>query len=220
MKNDSKIGLYRKHYGDVEFERTGLFEFVRENYACGEVLYPGCFIHITPSFYFPHVVYVDKDPIAADFFADQVDILQFINRNKRYKRSAYIQFFACDYLQEMPFAKGQFDILMALYAGGIAHACKKYLKTGGILVTNNFHKDAESAAFDDEYQLISVVHRKKKTYAPVYKDSKYLLDAFKKASVTKYIKQTSQGIEYTEPDDYFIFRKCRAKESSVIPKAG
>ena len=220
MKNDSTIDLYRKHYGDFEFERVGLFKFISENYACGEVLYPGCFIHITPSFYFPHVVYVDKDPVAVDFFANQVDILQFVNRNKKYKRSAYIQFIAYDYLQEMSLAKGQFDILIALYAGGIAHACKKYLKTGGILVTNNFHKDAENAALDDEYQLNSVLHRNKKTYAPVHKDSKHLVDSLKKANVTKYVRQTSQGIEYTEPDDYFIFRKRNAKERLATPKAG
>jgi len=91
MKNDSTIDLYRKYYGDFEFERVGLFKFISENYACGEVLYPGCFIHITPSFYFPHVVYVDKDPVAVDFFTNQVDILQFVNRKKKYKRSAYIQ---------------------------------------------------------------------------------------------------------------------------------
>lgn len=220
MKNNSTIELYRKHYSDFEFERSGLFRFISENYACGEVLYPGCFIHVTPSFYFPHVVYVDKDPIAVNFFADQVSILQFVNRNKKYKRSAYIQFIAYNYLREMPLAEGQFDILIALYANGIAHACKRYLKTGGILVTNNFHKDAENAILDDEYLLISVVHHNKKNYAPIYKDSKNLADSLKKVGVTKYIRRTSQGIEYTEPDDYFIFRKRMAKGSSAIPKAG
>lgn len=210
MRSHSTISLYRKHYSDIEFERTGLFKFISENYACGEVLYPGCFTHITPSFYFPHVVYVDQDPTAASFFADAAGILQFVNQNKQYKRSAYIEFIACDYLQEMPLAEGRFDILLALYASGIAHACKRYLKAGGILVTNNFHQDAETAALDDEYQLISVVRRNKKNYAPVYKDSKNLADALKKASVTKYLRRTSQGVEYTEPDDYFIFRKRMA----------
>lgn len=216
MNSDSVIDLYKKQYGDVQFERIGLFKFISENYACGAVLYPGCFIHIAPSFVFPHVVYVDKSPVAKNFFADQDAVLQFVNRNKIYKRSAYIHFIAHDYLQELPLAKGQFDILIALYAGDIAHACKKYLKTGGILVTNNFHKDAENAALDDEYQLISVVHRHKKTYAPVPNDSKHLSDSLKKAGAPKYIRQASQGIEYTEPDDYFIFRKCLAKERAAI----
>lgn len=207
MKFNSTIELYRKHYSDIEFERSGLFEYISENYACGEVLYPGCFTHITPSFYFPHVVYVDKDPVAADFFADRAGILQFVDRNKKYKRSAYIQFIAHDYLLEMPLAEGQFDILIALYASGIARACKRYLKTGGILVTNNFHKDAEDAVLDDDYRLISVVHRHKKHYAPIYGDSKHLADSLKIAGVTKSIRRTAQGIEYTEPDDYFIFRR-------------
>jgi len=219
-KKDSTIGLYRKHYGDVKFERIGLFKFISENYAYGEVLYPGCFIHIAPSFYFPHVVYVDKDPIAVAFFADKENILQFVNRNKRYKRSAYIEFKACDYLEEMALAKEQFDILVSLYAGGIGRACKKHLKTGGILVTNNFHGDAENAVLDNEYELISVVHRNKNTYAPVHNDSLHMVDSLTKGSVTKYIRQTSQGIEYTEPDDYFIFRKRRAKERSAIQWAG
>jgi len=113
----------------------------------------------------------------------------------------------CDYLQEMPLAEGQFDVLIALYAGGIAHACKRYLKTGGILVNNNFHHDAENAALDPEYHLISVVRRRKKECAPIHRDTKSLANALKKAGATKTMRQTSQGLEYTQPDDHFIFRR-------------
>ena len=53
-----------------------------------EVVYAGCSIPITPSLFFPHVVYIDKSEQAERFFADEQAILASINRRKHYKRSA------------------------------------------------------------------------------------------------------------------------------------
>jgi len=214
MNSSTTIDLFKKFYTDIQFERAGLFKFIKENYDCTEVLYPGSFIHVTPSFFFPYVVYVDQSPIASKFFADQASVLQYINRNKTYKRSAYVQYLAHDYFSAMPLAEGQFDLLLSLYASGISHACKKYLKVGGILVTNNFHEDARVAAFDSEFQLISVMRYSKKSYIITNGVSKYFTDAPKKPNIKKYVRQTSQRIEFTEPDDYFFFKKCLSPHSS------
>ena len=124
MKSSSTIDLYRKHYNDIRFERAGLFKAIKETYNCNDALYPGSFIHITPSFFFPHVVYVDQSPIAIEFFADTPSVLQYISRNKRYKRSPYVRFIAQDYSTTLPLAEGQFDRLISLYASSISRTCK------------------------------------------------------------------------------------------------
>ena len=207
MKSSSTIDLYRKHYSDIRFERVGLFKVIQGNYHCNEALYPGSFIHITPSFFFPHVVYVDQSPSAIEFFADALGVLQYINRNKKYKRSPYVRFIAQDYSTALPLREGQFDLLISLYASGISRSCKKYLKIGGILVTNNFQNDAREAAIDSEFQLISIVRNRKKSYTLVEDTPKDILVCQGEARTKRYTKQTSSGIEYTEIEDYFIFRR-------------
>jgi len=211
MKSSSTIDLYRKYYRDAQFERVGLFKVIGENYHCNEALYPGSFIHITPSFFFPHVVYVDQGPSATEFFADMLGVLQYINRNKKYKRSAYVRFIAQDYSTALPLGEKQFDLLISLYASGISRTCKKYLKLGGIVVTNNFQDDARQAALDPEFQLISVVRYRKKTYTLIEDISEDFLASQGKAKTKRYTKQTSSGIEYTENEVYFIFRRCAAE---------
>jgi hypothetical protein len=59
---------YKAQYIDLNIERAALFKAIRDQYHCRDVLYPGCSVHITPSLYFPHVVYVDQSDAAAQFF--------------------------------------------------------------------------------------------------------------------------------------------------------
>jgi len=210
MKSNSEIDLYRKTYSDILFERAGLFKVIKENYGCNYVLYPGSSIHITPSLFFPHVVYVDQSPIAIKFFADGPGVLQYINTNKKYKRSAYVRFINQDYSTAMPLSEEQFDLLISLFADGISRNCKKYLKPGGILVTHNFHNDAAEAAADRELKLIAVVRYRKKAYSLVEATPDDLLAPKRKPGAKKYTRRTSDGIEYKENEDYFIFRRCAA----------
>jgi len=97
MNNDRSIDSYKTFYVDINFDRARLFEIVKKEYDCNTVLYPGCSIHITPSFYFQHVVYVDISNVAKEFFNDIHNILDYINSNKKYKQSAYVQFIHGDY---------------------------------------------------------------------------------------------------------------------------
>ena len=60
---------YRKYHIDKADERRGLFEGLVERFGVGRALYPGSFVHVTPSFVIPEVVYVDSDKRAAAFFA-------------------------------------------------------------------------------------------------------------------------------------------------------
>ena len=92
MKKNSVSDLYKKYFRDIQFERCGLFKAIQQNYDCTTVLYPGSSIHITPSFYFPHVVYVDTHEVAQKFFADHETVVGFITSNKKYQQSGFIRF--------------------------------------------------------------------------------------------------------------------------------
>ncbi len=87
MRTDKALDLYKKHYIDLWFERTGLLQAIKKKYGCVSALYPGSLFHIAPSFFFPHVVYVDQSPLTREFFADTAGVLHHIDRNKKHKRS-------------------------------------------------------------------------------------------------------------------------------------
>ena len=113
MKN-SAIELYKKQLVDIKFERAGLFKALKERYGCNQVLYPGSSVHITPSLFFPHVVYVDQSSTAAEFFSELDSIQTYVSRNKHYKRRAYIRFIAQDYTVPLTLPKEEFDLLISL----------------------------------------------------------------------------------------------------------
>lgn len=154
--------LYKQYYLENEphFERLAIFSAVQSRYGGTTALYPGCLIHLTPSFFFPHVVYVDTSPEARAFFAARKEVLAFVDRRKRYKRPAYIDFIHADYTAPLSLRPESFDLLISLYAGGIALACKRYLRPGGLLLSNNHQDDAGQAAADPDYRLVAVAHEK------------------------------------------------------------
>jgi hypothetical protein len=94
-------------------------------------------------------VYVDQSPAAAQFFAEERAVNEFVNRKKSYKQTAYVRFIHQDYSAPLPVMDGSFDLVLALFAGGISAACARYLKIGGILITNNHQDDAVDASRDN-----------------------------------------------------------------------
>ena len=201
------MSLYEKQYVAIQFERAGLFKLLREQYGCTEVLYPGSSVHITPSFYFPHLVYVDSSETAVHFFADETAVRNHINRHKTYKRSAYVRFIAQDYTTALPLPDGQFDLLLALFAPNVVQTCQKYLKRGGILVTNNFQDEAQTAVTNPALALVAVVQYRQKHYVLVEDEPDRWLPPPNNSKTKRYLKQTSAGFAYTEAENYFLFKK-------------
>ncbi|NLV89491.1 MAG: hypothetical protein GX021_09045 [Tissierellia bacterium] len=208
MKNDRNIGSYKRFYIDLNFDRAGLFETLKREYGCNTVLYPGCSIHITPSFYFQHVVYVDISNRAKEFFDDIPNILGYINSNKKYKQSAYVQFIQGDYTKPLPIREDNYDLLIALYAGEITQSCKKYVKPGGIILTNNHQGDAEELLKDSSITLDSLIYKKGKKYViekDINDDFKHILKRHN--STKKGMKNTARGLEYVDNQCYFVLKK-------------
>ena len=69
-----KFEEYMKKVGD----RNSLYRLISVNFPIKKVLYPGSYVDITPSFYFPYTVYVDSDKKAKKFFKDGQKIKDFI----------------------------------------------------------------------------------------------------------------------------------------------
>jgi len=201
------MNLYSTQYVELDFERAGLFKAIRDHYPCKEVLYPGCSAHITPSLYFPHVAYVDKNETAAQFFEDEKPILDFIKRHKHYKQSAYIRFIHQDYSQPLPLREGSFDLLLALFAEGIAKSCAKYLKPGGLLLTNNHQGDAVDAVHDGKFRLTGTVRYQKGSYT--ISDATGGITIPAQRHNNNFLKQVNESVQYVENEVYYLFERLR-----------
>lgn len=208
MKYVGVAGSYNSFYAALNFERTGLFELIKDAYGCITVLYPGCSIHITPSFYFQHIVYVDISEKAKEFFQDNKNILSIVNSNKKYKQSAYIQYIHSDYTMELPLRENNYDLLLSIYAGGVTESCRKYIKTGGIILSNNHQNDALQALNDSYVRLEALIRRKgKKYHIENCTDEKMLKGPQGHSRTLKGMKNSNSGMEYVDNEYYFVFRK-------------
>lgn len=150
--------LYRKYFVDKNDERRMLFEKIKEAYTPEKGVYPGSFVHITPSFYIREMTYIDSDKRISKFFSDE-NVLRYVEANKSYPESAVIHGLQADFSGDLPIQEHSFDIMFSFYAGFISRSCKNYLKNGGILVCNNSHGDASIARTDGDYTLAAVIKR-------------------------------------------------------------
>lgn len=216
MKRSSVAELYRSYVEEQQLERAGLFEAIKRRYDCATVLYPGSWIHVTPSFYFQHVVYVDRSDASHDFFAAEADVLALIQRRKQYEQAPYIRFCGRDFTGDLPLAEGSFDLLISLYAGGIARSCWKYLRIGGLLLTNNHHDDAGEAARNGELELCATVEE----HGSKYQIEEQKLDGY---FVPKQQPRRMPGQklgafpEYTKNAAYYVFRRGRPSRRAAAP---
>ncbi|MCC7452199.1 MAG: class I SAM-dependent methyltransferase [Anaerolineae bacterium] len=208
MKRSPLTDFYKKYYVDMAMERAGVFAVMRDSFGCETVLYPGCFIHVTPSFFFSHVVYVDLNEKAQELLADTAAVLDVVNSHKRYKRSAYVRFIAQDYTTPLPIVDNSFDLLIALYAGGIARACKRYLKIGGLLLTNDHHDDAGAALRDGELALTAVLLPQEDRYQVVDRDLHQYFVPKKPSPVKSHLSPVAR---YTRRAEYYVFQRIQSK---------
>lgn len=202
------MSLYSRYYIDRQFERTDLFCQLQETFNIKRALYPGCFVHVSPSFFIPYVVYVDSDKEAKRFFSEIEVVSQLIERNKKYARAANFEFHGQDYSKPLALRENSFDLLISQWAGPISQYCKRYLKQSGILLANNSHADAGIAFLDPDYTLLNTVTNKKGKY--VFSDKyldKYFIPKKENQLTIQQLIASSKGIAYTRTANQYIFRK-------------
>ena len=199
--------LYKKYYIDKNNERRELFRLILDKYKCRKGLYPGSFTHITPSFYFSNMTYVDTDKRCKIFYSDK-KTLDFINKEKTYDEISKISFIFSDYINELNLAINSYDLLISLYSGFISKYCKQYLKKAGILIVNNSHGDAPLAYLDKDFILSGVIKRNGNNFKLSEKElNSYFITTTGKLLDKEKIEKTMKGPGYIKPAYAYMFRK-------------
>jgi len=203
----SALDLYEKYFQERQFERLNLFQIIADKFNVQRALYAGSFVHITPSFIFPDVVYVDNDKQAKQFFGEP-EIFTFIAERKIYPQESKVTFHFADYRNGFDEPFESFDLLLSQYAGFVGQHCKPYLKTGGFLLANNSHGDAGMAAIDDDYRLKAVFSVRNGKY----RISETNLDEYfvpkSQIEITKeYLRKLQKGIGYKKTASVYLFQE-------------
>ena len=180
------LKLFRKHYGETatEDQYGAVFRMVKESFQedIHRVLYPGCFVHITPSLFFREVVYVDSFKGAANQvqrFYDNAQVLDTLVRDPGQCLDHRITFHQVDYRSDFGEPEASFDMVISLNCGPVSAACLKYLRLGGAFLVHNDHGDASLAYTSPELELRSVLYRGAKGEIKWDSSKERLEDCFK-----------------------------------------
>lgn len=193
-----------QHEGD----RLRLFTAVAETVDANDVLYPGSFVDVAPSFVFPSVTYVDVDRRAEEFFADVDGVHEIIAADVADGRPRSFTFLPRDYADDLGLAEQSFDLLVSLYAGFISEHCTEYLRVGGSLLVNSSHGDAAMASIDPRYQLTAVIKSTNTRYR-VDSDNldTYLIPKKPQAITPELLHDLGRGIAYTTSPFAYLFQR-------------
>lgn len=162
MSRRRVASIYDEYVVAHGLERSELLASLRER--CGgspTVLYPGSFVHVTPSFYFQHVVYVDTSDFARAFFDQTEDVLDLVRARRTYLQQPYVRFLRQDFTHQLPLQQSSFDVLIALYTSDVSRTCRRYVKPGGMILSDNHHGDAEQAAAFSDLELLAVAEQQR-----------------------------------------------------------
>jgi len=145
---------YLSYYGTNDWHLPA-FHLIKKEFSSKKVLYPGSWIHVTPSLVFSHVVYVDLFSKMEKIFTDS-DLLKYIEKHSEYQDKPKIEFHQSDYKAQFGEDKASFDLLISLSSGFVSQACGSYLKKSGLLFVDNEHYDASMAYVDPKFHLVGV----------------------------------------------------------------
>jgi hypothetical protein len=154
MDSIIKYKDYMKKIGD----RYGLFKLLNDTFSITIAIYPGSYIDITPSLFFPTTYYIDTDKKAKKFFTNEKEIIEYIEENKTYDEKTNLRFYSEDYRKKFDDILDTSDLLISLYAGFISKYCKDLLKKNGVLIANNSHGDASMAQLDNDFTFFGVIN--------------------------------------------------------------
>lgn len=201
------MNLYKKFFSERDFERIELFKLVNKSFKISRVLYPGSYVHISPSFIFQNVVYVDSDKKAIQFFKSDLPF-ELVQDNKVYEENPVIRFHPMDYFQNIPEKKGSFDLLVSQYAGFVSQACKNYLRLGGILLANNSHGDASMASLDGGFDPVGVITGSPNRPKLIVENLEDFFTPKREVELTpEMIEKRKRGIAYKKRAQNFVFRR-------------
>lgn len=188
-------------------DRARLFTAVADSVPAGQVLYPGSYVDVAPSFVWDDVTYVDLDRRAARFFADTEEVAAIVEEHGG-SAKAEIAFVHQDYTEPLALPEEGFDLLVSLYAGLISDHCTQHLRVGGTLLVNPSHGDVAMASIDPRYRLSGVVLSRYGEYRVRTGDLDGFLVPKKAIDLTPdLIRGRGKGIAYTQPAFAYLFER-------------
>lgn len=189
-------------------DRRPLFAAVAVAVEAVDVLYPGSYVDLTPSFIWPAVTYVDMDRRAGQFFADVDGIDELLEAHGADADLHEVHFLHADYEEPLNLDTGSFDLLISLYAGFVSEHCTRYLRRGGFLLVNSSHGDAAMASIDPAYRLSAVVTHRSGRYRLSSTDIDSYLVPKRDIDVTKeLLHDTGRGVAYTKTPFAYLFQR-------------
>lgn len=196
--------LYRKFFIEAGIERSGLFKNVKEKYGGYKALYPGSFVHISPSFFFPELRYIDQDKRCKAFFQDS-QTLEFVISRKEYDQDPQLKFSEMSFQEELDEEEESFDLLISQYSGFISKYCTRYLRRDGILLVNDSHGDATYAFHSGEFDFVAVVQEGFEIDESNL--DRYFSFSRKKEVDMNEVLEKMKGPKYKTMADSYIFRR-------------
>ena len=147
------LGVRHNHDHDL----LGVFRAVRGLIDAPCVVYPGSYVHLTPSLVFPCVCYVDsvKGFGAAMQFSD---LTAWLEAHKEYTEPTVVTAIEAAYDRIPSALPAGFDLMISLNAGAISQACKPLLASGAHFLANDGHYDAARAQVDEDYTLVATLN--------------------------------------------------------------
>jgi len=204
---NKNLQLYTRFFVDKNVEILDLFRKLKQAYSLESAIYPGSFVHITPSLVFQRTVYIDSDRRVGSFFNDPA-VTSWVESNKEYSGESTIQGFQQNYANKLSVDVGTFSLLISQYAGFVSKDCKQYLKTDGMLLVNDSHGDAGLAFIDPDYELIAVGILDNGNW--VIKETNledYFIPKKGQHPSKSSIMKTMKGTSYRKTAANYIFRK-------------
>ncbi len=202
--------LWDKQFTSVG-DRSELFGAVADLIDANDVLYPGSYVDLTPSYVWPAVTYVDVDRRANQFFADTDGVAELVAEHGGQRGGAgrSVRFIHADYSDRLDLGDDSFDLLISLYAGFISEHCTRYLRPGGHLLVNSSHGDAAMASIDERYDLAAVVVSRNGHYRTSTANLDSYLIPKRDVEITKdSLHASGRGVAYTKSPFAYLFRRA------------
>ncbi|MCA9838628.1 MAG: hypothetical protein KC422_17045 [Trueperaceae bacterium] len=80
------LQTYQKYYVDRDYEQVDLFQLLKSEFAISHIIYPGSFIHISPSDLEAYFLAKASTPLSKDY-------LHTLGRGVGYTKTAPLDFF-------------------------------------------------------------------------------------------------------------------------------
>ena len=212
MKGMKMVSSYESYYGgraDPLFRALGS---LKTKFEPETLMYPGSWVHITPSLVFPQCSYLDlTSKLKAGFESEEVAL--YLQRHKEYSGAAHLAFYAVEY---SAFAsRTSFDLVISLGAGFVSQACKPWLKKGGLLLASDSNRDGMMASTDPDFELIGA-HLDNWSYAKRTLASFFIVGDKNGKAISRAQVEGKRVPKLTKTANYYLFRfKGKGKDEQT-----